>query len=101
LKLVVWKKAAKTWANADSDEQLQTTNLLSRDMQHTQAQELWLDFSRTGCQGVEAALSRLCTWVVQADQLGLVYGLRLPKLEIAPASGEAHRKHCLQTLATY
>jgi uncharacterized protein (DUF58 family) len=101
LKLVVWKKAAKTWANADSDEQLQTANLLSRDMQHTQAQGLWLDFSRTGCQGVEAALSRLCTWVVQADQLGLVYGLRLPQLEIGLASGEAHRKHCLQALAAY
>jgi uncharacterized protein (DUF58 family) len=101
LKLVIWKKAAKTWAHADPDEQRQTNNLLSRDMQHTQAHELWLDFSRTGCHGVEASLSRLCAWVVQADQLGLVYGLRLPKLEIAPASGEAHRTHCLQALAAY
>ena len=70
-------------------------------MEIAQAQELWLDFSRTGCQGVEATLSRLCAWVVQADQLGVVYGLRLPKLEIALASGEAHRKHCLQALAAY
>ena len=105
LKLVVWKKAAKTWGSTWTDsgdrDPSQTANLISRDMQHTQAQELWLDFSRTGCQGLEAALSRLCAWVVQADQQGLVYGLRLPKLEIALASGEAHRKHCLQTLAAY
>ena len=105
LKLVVWKKAAKTWANddspADSGTDSATNSLISRDMQNTQAQELWLDFSRTGCQSTEAALSRLCAWVVQADQLGLIYGLRLPKLEIALASGEAHRKHCLQSLACY
>ena len=101
LKLVVWKKAAKTWTDSGDHDPSQTVNLISRDMQHTQAQELWLDFSRTGCQGLEAALSRLCAWVVQADQQGLVFGLRLPKLEIALASGEAHRKHCLQTLATY
>lgn len=101
LKLVVWKKAAKAWANADVQRQSLTANLISRDMQHTQAQALWLDFSRTGCQNTEATLSRLCAWVVQADRQGLVYGLRLPRQEVAPASGETHRKHCLQALAAY
>jgi uncharacterized protein (DUF58 family) len=60
-----------------------------------------LDFARTGCADAEASLSRLCAWVVQAESLGLVYGLRLPKVEISPASGEAHQQQCLQALALY
>ena len=101
LKQVVWKKAAKVWGDAGEHETDATSQLISRDMQHTQAQVLYLDFSRTGCATVEASLSRLCAWVIQADQLGLTYGLRLPRLEISPAQGEAHKHQCLQALAAY
>lgn len=94
LKLVVWKKAAK------SDE------LVSRDAQQVQRLELWLDLAHTGVAGASAgganreqALSRLCAWVLAADKQGLQYGLRLGGQEIAPGSGEAHRKNCLQALA--
>lgn len=93
LKLVVWKKAAKT------DE------LVSRDAQQVQRFELWLDLAATGQTagsgppGIEHKLSRLCAWVLQADQLGLDYGLRLPGLEIRPSCGETHRKRCLEALA--
>jgi uncharacterized protein (DUF58 family) len=31
--------------------------------------------------------------------LGLDYGLRLPGVEIKPASGEAHKRRCLEALA--
>lgn len=93
LKRVVWKKAAKT------DE------LVSRDAQQVQRFELWLDLARTGVAGgaaaTEAQLARLCAWVLQADSLGLQYGLRLAGTEIAPGSGPAHRKACLQALALY
>jgi len=94
LKLVVWKKAAK------SDE------LVSRDAQQVQRLELWLDLARTGLPGgtaalLEAQLARLCAWVLQADKQGLHYGLRLGGLEIPPGSGEAQRKTCLQALALY
>ncbi|WBY01364.1 DUF58 domain-containing protein [Ramlibacter tataouinensis] len=87
LKLVVWKKAAK------SDE------LVSRDTQQAQRRELWLDFARAGAADGEARLSRLAAWVMQADKLGVDYGLRLPGLEIAPDSGEGHRRRCLEALA--
>jgi uncharacterized protein (DUF58 family) len=95
LKLVVWKKAAKT------DE------LVSRDAQQAQRLELWLDFSHAG-QGLgivgsgvarEHALSRICAWVLLAESQGLRYGLRLPGAELAPGSGPAHQKNCLQALA--
>jgi len=87
MKLVVWKKAAKT------------NELVSRDAQQAQRQELWLDFSQTGLSSPEARLSRLAAWVVQADKLGLDYGLRVPGLDLPPASGEAHRRRCLEALA--
>jgi uncharacterized protein (DUF58 family) len=101
MKHIVWKKVAKTWASMDADDPSPSVNLVSRDTQHAAAQELWLDFARTGCSDIEASLSRLCAWVVQAESLGLVYGLRLPSSDIAPASGEAHQQLCLQALALY
>jgi len=87
LKLVVWKKAAK------ADE------LVSRDTQQAQRYELWLDFAQAGHLDTEHKLSRLTAWVLQADRLGLDYGLRLPRQEIKPAAGEAHKRRCLEALA--
>lgn len=87
LKLVVWKKAAK------SDE------LVSRDTLQSQRYELWLDFSGAGHADREARLARLTAWVLQADKLGQDYGLRLPGQEIRPAGGEAHKRRCLEALA--
>jgi uncharacterized protein (DUF58 family) len=91
LKLVMWKKAAK----ADD----QGNGLVVRDTQQAQRHELWLDFAQAGSLGTEARLSRLCAWVLQADRLGLRYGLRLPGVEIKPSSGEAHKRQCLEALA--
>ncbi|MDZ7920140.1 DUF58 domain-containing protein [Rhodoferax sp.] len=90
LKLVVWKKVAK------ADE------LVSRDAQQSQRFELWLDLAHAG-QSVgasrEHALSRLCAWVLLAEKQGMRYGLRLGGQDIAPDSGPAHQKNCLQALA--
>ncbi|CAA9429423.1 MAG: FIG002343: hypothetical protein [uncultured Ramlibacter sp.] len=87
MKLVVWKKAAKT------DE------LVSRDTQQAQRRELWLDFTQAGATDIEARLARLAAWVLQADKLGVDYGLRLPGQEIRPDTGEGHRRRCLEALA--
>jgi uncharacterized protein (DUF58 family) len=87
LKLIVWKKAAK------NDE------LVSRDTQQAQRVELWLDLAQTGGGALEQRLSRLCTWVLQAEEEELDYGLRLPGVEIAPAHGLAHQRRCLEALA--
>ena len=96
LKLVVWKKAAK------ADE------LVSRDTQQAQRFELWLDLAQTGMPqavagnpNLEAALSRLCAWVLAADKQSVDYGLRLNRLEIPPASGETQRRRCLEALAMF
>jgi uncharacterized protein (DUF58 family) len=87
LKLVVWKKAAKA------------QELVSRDTLQAQRMELWLDAAQCGLPAGEARLSRLAAWVLQADKLGLDYGLRLPGQQIAPGAGEAHKRRCLEALA--
>ena len=93
-KLVLWRQTARAIARG-SDE------LVSRDRQQAQHHSLWLDYAQTGsAAGLEARLSRLCAWVLQADRLGLEYGLRLPgAAPIAPSQGAAHRRRCLEALA--
>jgi uncharacterized protein (DUF58 family) len=91
LKLVVWKKAAKADENGNG--------LVVRDTLQAQRHELWLDFLHAGTGGTEQKLSRLCAWVLNADKLAIDYGLRLPALQIKPASGEAHKRQCLEALA--
>jgi len=87
LKTIVWKKAAKTG------------ELVSRDQAALQSHTLWLEPQHTQLNQLEAQLSRLCAWVLQAEQQGLRYGLRMSGQEIAPDSGPAHQQRCLQALA--
>jgi uncharacterized protein (DUF58 family) len=87
LKTILWKKAAKTG------------ELVSRDHAAYQSRTLWLEPGNTGLSQFEAQLSRLCAWVLLAEQQGLRYGLRVAGHDIAPASGLAHQKRCLQALA--
>jgi len=87
LKLIVWKKFAKA------------EQLVSRDAQQVQHTELWLDREHSGSNDPEQQLSRLCAWVLQAEQQGVDYGLRLGSLQISPGCGEPHKKRCLEALA--
>ena len=50
---------------------------------------------------LDARLSQLCKWVVDADHHDLVYGLRLPGTDIEAGCGNAHRDRCLSALALY
>jgi uncharacterized protein (DUF58 family) len=50
---------------------------------------------------LEARLSRLCRWVLDAEAGGLRYGLRLPGLAILPRHGAAHCRRCLEALAVF
>jgi len=93
LKRVLWKKVARsaegptpTWVVRDTEAR-------------PPSQRLWLDAAHTGLADREAALSRLCAWVLQAEQLGLDYGLRLPGLELPASHGPDHQRRCLEALA--
>ena len=92
MKAVVWKKAAQAFASGRD-------NLVSREAQTAQRQQLWFDHANCGAGDLEARLSRLTAWVLLAERLGLDYGLRLPGSVIAPDQGAGHRNRCLEAMA--
>jgi len=65
------------------------------------AASLVLRFDDTPGRDVEARLSQLCRWALEADALDVRYGLELPGRSIAPDSGETHRRACLEALALH
>ena len=65
------------------------------------ARQLVLRWREAGTGDTERRLSQLCRWVLDAERLGLNYGLQLPGLEIAPSQGELHRRECLRALACF
>lgn len=65
------------------------------------AGDLVLRWSDVGAQRLEARLSQLCRWLLEADAAGSRYGLEIPGIRFAPADGEAHRHACLRALALY
>ena len=69
-----------------------------------QGQELWLDWSHTPNVALEQKLQVLTRWVLDADALGLQYGLRLPDgdvLQLPPQNNPAHKEQCLRSLALF
>ena len=93
LKLIAWKKAAKTMDSGG--------DLVSRDTSASAHQELWLDWQACGTLAPEERLSRLAAWTIAAHRAGADYGLRLPGLDIPPSDGDAQRRRCLEALALW
>ena len=93
LKLVVWKKSVKALESG--------TDLVSRDTHIVTQRQLQFDWSM--CAGLpdEARISRLTAWVLAAHRAGADYSLLLPGIALPTASGEAHRRSCLETLALW
>jgi uncharacterized protein (DUF58 family) len=92
LKWVVWKKVARQWASGRAP-------WVSRDFDRPATSEFWLNVAATGLGPGEAALSRLCTWALQAEAKGARYGLDLPGARIEPDHGPTHLQRCLEALA--
>ncbi|MBD3896576.1 DUF58 domain-containing protein [Halomonas sp. ML-15] len=60
----------------------------------------WLDYA--ACSGApEVRLSQLCAQLLDYHRAGDLYGLRLPGVELAPASGPAQRRRALRALARW
>ena len=88
-KLIAWKALAR--------EQ----GLLTKEFSAMASSELWLDWEDARGTDVEARLSVLAHWVLQAEDFGQSFGLRIPGVEIAPGRGETHRERCLEALALF
>lgn len=64
-------------------------------------EELWLDIADAPDRDIESKLSRMARWVLDAEALGLRYGLRLPDGDMPPGNGTAQRDECLRRLALF
>ena len=62
---------------------------------------LYLDLATVRFDDLEARLSQLALWVIEAERARRPYGLRLPTIEIPPSLGEPHLHHCLRALALF
>ncbi|RKZ34577.1 MAG: DUF58 domain-containing protein [Gammaproteobacteria bacterium] len=65
------------------------------------AADIQLRWDDAGGPDIEARLSQLCLWVLEAERQGYRYGLSLPDAELAPSSGDAHRTRALTALALF
>jgi len=90
LKSVHWKSLPKS---PDAPMVKQFTELLDK--------ELWLDWDALADLELEARLSQLTRWVLDAEDQNSAYGLRLPGTVIPPSRGEHHQHDCLRTLALF
>jgi uncharacterized protein (DUF58 family) len=93
MKQVLWRKSALALDHG--------LPLWVRETEAPLAQDLWLDWRDAAGRDAEARLSRLTAWVLAADRAGRPFGLRLPGMELAPATGPAHRQACLEQLAGF
>lgn len=96
----------RAWQHGDSLRRLhwkawsRGQGMLVKDFAELQGHDLWLDFD--GLDGDrEARLSLLCHWVLRLTVHQQPFGLRLPGLSRAPASGAAQREACLRELALF
>jgi len=90
LRHVAWKAVARG------------QNVLTKQFSGLAEGELWLEWRHLPPEfGRESRLSRLARWVTDASHAGQVFGLRLPAMQIAPATGSAHEEQCLTALALF
>ena len=62
---------------------------------------IWLRWQDISMLDSETKLSILCRWILDADGMGLLYGLSLPGIELYPRQGPLHCRQCLEALALF
>ena len=76
--------------------------LLTKQFAGASTTQVWLDwFEMPPELGIEARLSRLTRWLIDAHAQGLAYRVRLPGKEIPLGMGARHYQDCLEALALH
>jgi uncharacterized protein (DUF58 family) len=75
--------------------------LHTKDFSAPAAESVWLDWEQFAPHDTETRLSLLTRALLEAEDAGLIYGLRLPGRAIDPDNGPAHRHRCLEALALH
>ncbi len=90
VRAIAWKTLAKA------------QNLMVKRFHGQAATELMLNWSALGTvAGLEARLSQLTAWVLEAERRGLRYGIDIPGTHIGCERGGQHRDRILAVLALY
>lgn len=66
-----------------------------------QLPELMLDWDAARGNDIETRLSIMTRWVLEADKLGIQYGMTMPGKHFAPDNGDQHKQACLRELALF
>jgi len=66
-----------------------------------ESSELWFEWDSLSALETESRLSQLCRWIIDAEQNGVDYGLRMPDITIRPGQGDDHQHRCLEVLALH
>ncbi|HEV8017151.1 MAG TPA: DUF58 domain-containing protein [Steroidobacteraceae bacterium] len=75
--------------------------LLVKDYVQAGSELREFDFAELAHLDLEARLSQLARWVVDAEARGERYGLALPGVRLPPDRGPEHRHRCLAALAVF
>jgi uncharacterized protein (DUF58 family) len=75
--------------------------LLVKEYQSAGAAERSFDYDQLVGLAPDARLEQLCRWVIDAEERGERYTLRLPGFVLAPGSGVAQREQSLRALALF
>ncbi|MDB5841999.1 MAG: hypothetical protein JWQ23_3951 [Herminiimonas sp.] len=95
MRRLAWRQIARLGTESEGA-------LVSKHFEGGSASELRLDLSRLpASMGLEARLSCMARWVIEAEALGLPYGFALDDVRYQPAIGPAHQEACLRALALY
>ncbi|HLO63813.1 MAG TPA: DUF58 domain-containing protein [Azonexus sp.] len=93
LRHVAWKASARNGGEGP---------LLVKEFAGGADSELIVDWQDTDpALPTDTRLGQLTGWVLAAETAGMRYGLHLPGFALPPASGDQHRRRCLEALALF
>ncbi len=78
-----------------------TEQLLSKEYSGAARRWLVLDMNQTPGVDLEARLSQLARWVIDAERAAAAYALNVPGARLALGTGAAHERRCLLALALH
>lgn len=95
LKHLAWRQIAKLSSGNDA-------NLITKYFDDGAASDLTIDYAALPYgMDIEAKLSRMTRWILEAEMLSLPYAFRIGDIEYSAAIGANHQQACLQALALY
>jgi len=79
----------------------QGRGMLTKTFQGHASPALWINWLDMTAPSQEGKLSQMTALIIETNQEGRKYGIKLPGIEIEQAEGPAHLNECLQQISTF